>query len=334
VPIVDGAFLIGALWAEDLRQSFLSGESVSAPVEPLIDKSPPVLPSSATREEARAVLTASRRPALLVTDGEGRYLGIVTVFDLYHHPTGSVRPAVVGGMATPLGVYLTNGHLRAGAKGLPLVLSGIAMTTMLLVGALVTAYVESKLPAATPNWLVLTILNALPIAMFFLMIRLSPIAATHGAEHMVVHAIERGEPLRPETVARMPRVHPRCGTNLAVGALVFTALVQVTWPRFQGAGALIALIATLAVWRPLGSLVQKYVTTKPPRKKDIESAIAAAEELLNQYKASDRRTPTFGSRLLASGLPLVLLGSLIVFLVTPLIAGIFGFGEIVTSMLF
>ncbi len=31
---------------------------------------------------------------------------------------------------------------------------------------------------------------------------------------MVVHAIEEGEDLTLEKVRPMPRVHPRCGTNL------------------------------------------------------------------------------------------------------------------------
>jgi CBS domain-containing protein len=333
IPVVDGAFLIGALWAEDLREAVLSGQSVASPIETLVDTAPPVLRSSATRDETRAILTASRRPALIVTDPDGRYLGVVTVFDLFHHGGPLPRPALVGGMATPMGVYLTNGALRAGAQGVPLLLSGVAMTTMLLVGVIITAILERSLPSTTPNWVALAVINVAPMALFFLQVRLSPIAAIHGAEHMVVHAIERGEPLRVETVSRMPRVHPRCGTNLAVGALVFTALVQATWPWFQGAGALIALVATLAVWRPLGSLVQKYITTKQPRIKDIENAISAAEELLEKFRSSDRRTPTFGSRLLASGLPMILIGSALVFGIASLLAEPMGFGELISGSL-
>jgi uncharacterized protein YqhQ len=43
---------------------------------------------------------------------------------------------------------------------------------------------------------------------------------------MVVHAIERGEPLVLEVVRRMPRVHPRCGTNLVAGIALFLGLAN------------------------------------------------------------------------------------------------------------
>jgi uncharacterized protein YqhQ len=230
-------------------------------------------------------------------------------------------------MATPLGVYLTNGNLTGGVKAPALILTGMAMSAMLLVGVVVTALVHSALPLGTPSWVASAVINLLPVALFFLQVRLSPIAATHGAEHMVVHAIERGEALRPEIVRRMPRVHPRCGTNLAIGALVFTGLVQGLWSSLNEAGALVALIMTMAVWRPLGNFAQKYVTTKTPREKDVESAISAANELLAKYRSSERRVPGFGGRLAASGLPLILIGSMIVMAIAPFLIGLIGLGE-------
>lgn len=327
IPIVDGSILAGVLWAQDARAAFLENASLSGPVAPYVDTAPPILPSSASREEARAVLAASGRPAVVVLDPDRRYLGVIRVFDLYHVPARAARPAMVGGMATPLGVYLTNGSLTGGVKAPALVLTGMVMSTMLLIGLVITAALSQSLPAAAPYWMKNAILNLLPVALFFLQVRLSPIAATHGAEHMVVHAIERGEALRPDIVRRMPRVHPRCGTNLAIGALLFTGLVQAMWSTLQGSGALIALIITIAAWRPLGSLAQRYVTTKEPRDKDIISAISAAEELISKYRSSERRTPTVSSRLAASGLPLIIAGSIIVMAVAPYVIGLIGLSE-------
>lgn len=327
VPIVDGSMLIGVLWASDARTALLENVSMSAPLAPFIDASPPMMSSGATREEARAVLSASGRPVVVIRDPDGRYLGVLRTLDLYSTPGQAARPAMVGGMATPLGVYLTNGSLTGGVKGLALILTGMAMSAMLLVGVIVTALVYRSLPLGTPGWVVSAVINLLPVALFFLQVRLSPIAATHGAEHMVVHAIERGEALRPEIVRRMPRVHPRCGTNLAIGALVFTGLVQGLWWSLNEAGALVALIMTMAVWRPLGNFAQKYVTTREPREKDVESAIAAANELLSKYRSSERRIPGLGGRLAASGLPLILIGSMIVMAIAPYIIGLIGLGE-------
>ncbi|MER3495923.1 MAG: hypothetical protein C4320_03425, partial [Armatimonadota bacterium] len=65
--------------------------------------------------------------------------------------------------------------------------------------------------------------------MFVILFRLLPLAGTHAAEHMAVNALERGEPLDPEVVARMPRTHIRCGTNLAVGAGLFFGISETPW---------------------------------------------------------------------------------------------------------
>jgi hypothetical protein len=334
VPLVEGSALIGVVWANDARTALLEGVSLTTPVSSSMDASPPALLSTASREEARAVLLASGRPALIVLDPDGRYLGVVRVFDLYHTPERAARPPLVGGMATPMGVYLTNGSLAGGAKGWPLVLTGALMTVMLMVGVAVTALLSSNLRPWLGPWGHTAIENLLPIFLFFLQVRLSPIAATHGAEHMVVHAIERGEALRPEIVRRMPRVHPRCGTNLAVGALLFTGLVQAFWSTLHEAGALVALVLTIAVWRPLGSFFQQHITTKTPRDEDIESGIAAAEDLIAQYRHSDRRTPNLLGRIAASGLPLIIVGSVAVMAIAPYLLSAVGLSEATIDMLF
>lgn len=334
LPVVDGSYLVGALWADDIRAAVLAGAPMSMPIAQFVDESAPILSSVAPQSEAHAVMSASAKPAVMVVDPDGRYLGILRVFDLYALPDKSARPPAVGGMATPMGVYLTNGNLRAGASQWALVLTGAAMTSMLLLGVLLTAMVSQALPIGTPAVLQSAVLYLLPILLFFLQVRLSPIAAIHGAEHMVVHAIERGEPLRPDIVRRMPRVHPRCGTNLAIGALLFTGIIQLTWSTFQEAGALLALVLTLSVWKPLGSLAQKFVTTKTPRDSDVEGAISAAEELIAKYRSGDRRVPSVASRLISSGLPLILVGSFAVMLIAEYVLQLAGLSHLLEVVVF
>ncbi len=59
----------------------------------------------------------------------------------------------------------------------------------------------------------------------------------HGAEHKTIHAFEADAPLTPESVARFPREHPRCGTafllTLVVLSLVLFSLLGPLplWPR-------------------------------------------------------------------------------------------------------
>ncbi len=51
----------------------------------------------------------------------------------------------------------------------------------------------------------------------------------HGAEHQTIHAFEASAPLTPESAARFPLAHPRCGTafilTVAVIAIVIFSLV-------------------------------------------------------------------------------------------------------------
>src|SRR5438477_4650656 len=227
VAVLDGSFVVGVVWASEIRQAALSGTSLEVPISHFMDGKPPRLLPNASLEEARAVLTASGAPALVVADIDGRYLGMLSALDLYHRGDVVTRPPLIGGMATPFGVFLTNGEVSGGAGPAALMATGGMLHILLMAGIFVTFTV---IDAVSPR-----LLNAfgphsiaqvegvavavLPAMFFFTLLRLLPLSGTHGAEHMVVHAIERREPLTYEVVRRMPRVHPRCGTNLAVGAM-------------------------------------------------------------------------------------------------------------------
>lgn len=57
----------------------------------------------------------------------------------------------------------------------------------------------------------------------------------HGAEHMAIHAFEKGEPLSVDSVSRFPPQHPRCGTSfllivVVLSIVVFTLLGRPGWP--------------------------------------------------------------------------------------------------------
>ena len=121
----------------------------------------------------------------------------------------------------------------------------------------------------------------------------------HALEHATVHLLTRSNPslrlvgrsdwrglslyggvdtqevLRAaiEGLARLKRgegwlaMHPRCGTNIAVAALLGggTAYTAITIPgrsRFQRAiGVILALVSALVVAQPLGMRVQRHLTT-------------------------------------------------------------------------
>jgi hypothetical protein len=116
----------------------------------------------------------------------------------------------------------------------------------------------------------------MPFLVLLLLVRFTTVAGYHAGEHQTVWAIERGEPLTPESVARMPRPHPRCGTNLVVGLMIFEILRDFS-PH-------IAFIAAVLFWRRLGTFVQLYLSTRPATRKQLESGIRAGKELLERYR--------------------------------------------------
>lgn len=52
----------------------------------------------------------------------------------------------------------------------------------------------------------------------------------HGAEHKTIHCYENGDELTIENLRRQPTYHPRCGTNVAVNALITELLFCLAIP--------------------------------------------------------------------------------------------------------
>jgi uncharacterized protein YqhQ len=202
-------------------------------------------------------------------------------------------------MATPLGVYLTTGSVSAGSGDLGLFLTGVSMAFMIALAQLLalgvlygigavsrlpmSAYLNSPPIALVPNVYDIPyyISTVLTVVFFMAMMRLSPLAGYHAAEHMTVHAIEVGEALTPENVRHMQRVHPRCGTNLLAGVGIFLIIVS----RFGNDIAILLALGVIVLgWRAVGSWLQYFVTTRDPSDKQLRSGIAAGKEILERYQ--------------------------------------------------
>ncbi|MBC7805357.1 MAG: DUF1385 domain-containing protein [Akkermansiaceae bacterium] len=224
------------------------------------------------------------------------YLGMVARTDLLRDLHRPFVPPQIGGMATPLGVYLTTGNVSGGVGTLALAATGFLTFALHTTGlALLFAanhalerYVPAVarftalLPRPLADSLPETVFTVALTALFLLLLRQTPLAGYHAAEHQVVHAIERGEPLLPEAVRRMPRVHPRCSTNLVAGLLLFY-IIGTAFAGSLGAelSYLVGAFAAFLWWRPVGSFLQQHATTRPASDKEIESGIRAARDLFD-----------------------------------------------------
>lgn len=317
VPIVDGDQMVGAVSESSLAQALADGRSLTEPCS-VAKIEPPIVAPSASGAEALRRLTQDGLIALIVTE-DGRMLGIVGPSDLAPQRAHYPSPPSIGGMATPFGVYLTTGTIHGGASGWALMASGAMLFAMFLVSDQIASWAVHLIPSWSPAG------GTLSVLLFMVAMRLMPISGTHAAEHMVVHAIERGEDLKPEVVRRMPRVHPRCGTNLAVGAAIFMGLFSVDIPGIGDPQIklLLAFLLMVFLFRPLGSLVQFLVTTKPPSDKQIASGIKAGNELLERYRLRRGPVPNPWQRIVNSGMLHVAAGSSGIYLLLKGIVEIF-----------
>lgn len=284
------------------------------------------IPPYVTGAEAMRKLEAAGGTLVVVAD-DGEVCGILTASMFMHSDQARAKPPIVGGMATPFGVYLTTGAVNAGRQGWNLVLTGVWMCTAMLIGVLAFRLLSANVANDSPLLRTEGLIIILPLILMF---RFSPLAGYHAAEHQVVHAIEQDEPLLPDVVRRMPRVHPRCGTNLAVGMSMFLGIFSPNWVADDEVRLLAAVLVTLFFWRPVGSFVQQFITTKPATPRQIQSGIDAANELLSNFETASQRTVTPLGRLFNSGILHVISGSLLAYLVASLLAMPFGikFGDL------
>lgn len=316
VLVVEGTRLVGVLDEPSLLAALGQGIGPNEPVETVIDTRPLTIQPHMSGAEALRVLNESGRHAIAVVDVMGNAVGIVTPSRLFHSPSTTYTPQAVGGLATPFGVYLTNGVVSGGAKGLALVAAGAGMFLVFLIAASIVNGIVILGELDMENDWAAGAAQALSTLLFLVGLRASPIAGTHGAEHMVVHAIERGEALVPEVVRRMPRVHPRCGTNLAIGAMLFVGVFSAPLEIDTSLKLILAVVTTLFLWKPLGSFAQYYFTTKRPTDAQLRSGIRAGEELLAASARSGRRHPSVARRLVASGILHVIAGAMLAELTT------------------
>jgi hypothetical protein len=219
----------------------------------------------------------------------------------------------LGGMATPLGVYLTDGVVSGGAGFWGLFLTGLTLSVLALISeeavrgliSLGAAHGFDLLGwAASPRLdpalraLLTEALEWLPAPLIFILLRLIPMSGTHAAEHQAVHCVEKNLPLTLDSVRMQPRVHPRCGTNIFVAfslyLLIFVAVFSAAYASQQDIGdaATMALIAaavpTALLWRRIGGWIQYWLATRPATDLQIAGAIRAAEEVLRRRRTVSR----------------------------------------------
>jgi hypothetical protein len=121
---------------------------------------------------------------------------------------------------------------------------------------------------------------------FFAAMKFTALGRYHGAEHKAVAAYEKYGEVSFEAADRMSRIHPRCGTNI----LIYIIAVSLLDPLIDwGPWAVLQFIVISEAWFifgktrasiAVGNLIQRYLTTSEPGRKELEVAVESLNELL------------------------------------------------------
>jgi len=235
------------------------------------------------------------------------------------------RPRHISGLALLRGVFLSTGNARS-ASDLSLITAGaafillfgvstlLAYTIVYLVGRLVpqvplVAIYTYTLPITYPDpyvgWRIGV--HGIRFVSFLALLRFSPIAGYHGAEHKVVNAIEQTGSLDEEVVRKMPRQHMRCGTNLLAG--LAPLLLELTPDvNMTPLTLVILLVVGLLLRREIGYVVQSVFTTREPSPGQLRAGIESGRRLWKRWLDTPPRPTAPIERLWGRGLPQVALG--------------------------
>ena len=339
LPVHRDGKLCGIIWQEDILPILASHDeqdredALRLPLARAMRPAQTLARPDMTPEEIGTLMAEQRISSIPVVDSEGYCLGVVLAMDLLVPDLPLPLPQRVGGMATPFGVYLTDGTHQAGVGSGALIATGAAIGGLLLLSYLlmdraVFGLQKLHVLSNSPFWqidyepsvnqplagIAHLGLRIVLLAIFLTLMRVTRIAGFHAAEHQTVHAIERSEPLVPEIVARMPRPHPRCGTNLMAAGMVFfllsSGLRYVPILGLEDATVLAALV-TMFVWRPVGTFLQEKFTTRTARPKELASGIAAGRELIHKYQTLPPTRLKWSRRLWNMGMVQTLIGTLL-----------------------
>ena len=337
LPIAESGRLIGIVHEGDLisliaslpdpraAASTIKVSQVGRPIRSIVSESQSLL----------SVAESLRDPhesAPLVVGSDGRYLGLLLRRDVLSAMAGEPVMPAIAGLATPFGVYLTTGALRAGAGDLALAATGAALMVINLLAngiiygigwslqQLLPVAPASQVPPPTgnPALAIALIVYGMQMGLFLLLLRLSPLTGIHAAEHMVVHTIEEGEDVTLEKVRTMPRVHPRCGTNLMALLILlliaqqFFAAVSTADEATRVMALFVLVLIVLITWRRLGAGLQRWVTTRRPSDRQLAHAIAVGERLLAEVRAHPSARVSAQRRMWNIGFVQVMAGFLLV----------------------
>ena len=276
-------------------------------------------------------INTEHKRVIPIVDENGLYTGYsVTRSSIISYFTNLIKPNTLGGLATPLGVYITDGKHQAGAGNFGLFLTGISLGSVFILIEQLFKLGYNLFNITEVEISVMPLIFIAQIILFILFLRFTPLAQIHAAEHQTINAIEKGIPLNLDAVKSQPREHKRCGTNIMVlllgiqfVILLFASVIHKFDPFFQFIFLFWAFIYVFSNWKKWGMWLQKYFTTVSAPDKYILSGIKAGEEILKKHKEDlDPKPVAFSRKLWCMGIIQIITGFLLIQKVFDLILGL------------
>jgi CBS domain-containing protein len=259
-----------------------------------------IVPSSFSLHNTLLTLDRYGVSALPVIDDSGMYRGMISRSDVVAALGQQVRPPVVGGMATPLGVWLTTGSITGGAPALGLFLSGAVLASCFVFAEVVMLFALSALNAewaklfesgrfgigtSNGSWLNLVFTLAqgflfLGALRAFADVGHSRGRASNGVGDRKRIAADAGK--RGEDATRSPALrHQLDGTGGLDPDYLSSFTLILIHRLFYSTCCLFYF-----VWRSFGTALQNFMTTKRPAGSNWKVAFALERKSCENIKSS------------------------------------------------
>lgn len=198
------------------------------------------------------------------------------------------------GITTPWGFCIASGTAISGTGAKAFfwygwLLGGIILLSQFLMIQLVQAFLPFIPASGMHNVFIfkpLVFVNPLLFPLYSLMVRFSPAAGYHAAEHMAINALYSGQPLTRTLVANQSRVDENCGTAnvlsiLGLGLLLYLGCLLWLWtgPWLTLLMMGLSLLLLYRYFTPLNFWFQEHVYTVPPNPNQLECAFQSVCDL-------------------------------------------------------
>lgn len=212
------------------------------------------------------------------------------------------------GIATPIGIYLTDGLHQTGSKDFGLVIFGAFLAFLNFLIDFTNFFINFNEP----------IFNIIfKIILFLILFKILPISSILASKHKVINAMNKGLPLTYDIVEAQSPIYTNGIINLFVLGIGILFIFYINYEFlpdiwiFKFFLTFIFLLILFSHFKHINSFLQKIFLTKNTSKKQILQAIHSAENLQKLKQETPPRKISALQYIYTSGVLQIIVGFLI-----------------------